>query len=76
MYIHEMASDDVEGVAAIHADAGIVAYRDYRQDAVAEWIREFASPEHIIERLEASSLGLVAVDDQNKVCRNNDDEYK
>ena len=67
MHIREMASNDVGEVAAVHADAGAVAYRDYGQNEVAEWIREFASPEHIIERLEASSLGLVAVDDQNNV---------
>ena len=67
MHIREMASNDVEEVAAVHADAGVVAYSDYGQDAVAEWIREFASPEHIIERLEASRLGLVAVDDQNNI---------
>lgn len=67
MYIREMTPDDVGEVAAVHASAGAVAYRDYGQDAVAEWIREFASPEHIIERLEASQLGLVAVDDQNCV---------
>lgn len=67
MYIRKMTPDDVKEVAAVHADAGVVAYSDYGQDAVAEWIREFASPEHIIERLEASSLGLVAVDDQNNV---------
>ncbi len=63
----DVKPDDVKEVAAVHADAGVVAYSDYGQDAVAEWIREFASPEHIIERLEASSLGLVAVDDQNNV---------
>ncbi len=67
MYIREMTLDDAGEVAAVHADAGAIAYRDYGQDAVAEWIRGFASPEHIIERLEASQLGLVAVDDQNCV---------
>ncbi len=67
MYIREMTPDDAGEVATVHADAGILAYRDYGQDAVAEWIREFASPEHIIERLEASRIGLVAVDDQNNV---------
>ncbi len=67
MYIREMTLNDTEEVAAVHADAGVVAYSDYGQDAVAEWIREFASPEHIIERLALSRLGLVAVDDQNNV---------
>ena len=67
MYIREMTPADAGEVAAIHAVAGAVAYRDYGQNEVAEWIREFASPEHITERLALSRLGLVAVDDQNNL---------
>lgn len=67
MRIREMVPTDALQVAAVHAAAGATAYRDYGQDAVAGWVKEFASPEHIVEQLESCRVGLVALDSADLV---------